>query len=345
MKKRRKKKLLLSPPKELRIIITSITLILVFGTLGYILLEGWNVLDSFYMTIISITTVGYGEVHPLDEKGRIFTIFLILGGMSVLAYSVHYFGQTLIEGELRNLFGRRRLERKISLLKNHYIVCGYGRMGKIVTEELLKRKLRVVVIEKDKEVAEKLREEGVIFINDDATEEEVLLKANIQKARALIATLREDADNLYLTITARELNDNLFIVARSTDAKVEKKMLRAGANKVVSPYRLGGVRMANALIRPEAIEFIELAMEGFDIRMEEIFITPSSPFAGEKLRDSGIREKYGAIVVAIKRGEGNYIYNPGPDEKLLPGDIMIVIGKASMLDEIIKVSRSEDDNV
>ena len=326
----------LYPSREIRIIIISVTMILTLGTLGYMVLEGWDFLDALYMTIISITTVGYGEVHPLDETGRVFTILLILGGMSVLAYSVHYFGQNLIEGELRNIFGRRRLERKISLLKNHYIICGYGRMGKIVTEELLKRRFKVVVIEKDKEIAEKLSEEGIVYIHGDATEEEVLLKANIKKARALVATLPDDAENLYLTITARELNKDLFIVARSTDARVEKKMLRAGANKVISPYRLGGIRMANALIRPEAIEFIELAMEGFDVRMEEILIEEGSPFANKKLRDSMIREKYGAIVVAIKRGPANYIFNPGPDEEILPGDIIIVIGKASMLDEILK---------
>ncbi len=335
----------LFPSREIRIIIVSITLILVLGTIGYMVLEGWDFLDSLYMTIISITTVGFGEVHPLDDTGRIFTILLILGGMSVLAYSVHYFGQNLIEGELRNIFGRRRLERKIALLKKHYIICGYGRMGRIVTEELLKRRLRVVVIEKDKEVVEKLQEEGIVYIHGDATEEEVLLKANIKKAKALVATLPEDAENLYLTITAREMNRDLFIVARSTDARVERKMMRAGANKVISPYRLGGLRMANALIRPEAIEFIELAMEGFDVRMEEIPIFEGSPFAYKKLRDSGIRDKYGAIVVAIKRGPANYIFNPGPDEKILPGDIIIVIGKASMLDEIIKDTGAEEFDV
>ena len=332
--------------KELRIIIISIAVILIAGTAGYSLLEGWNLLDSLYMTIISITTVGYGEVHPLDSRGRIFTIMLILGGMSILAYSVHYFGQHLIEGELRNIFGRRRLEKKISLLKNHYIVCGFGRMGQIVTDELRKRKLKVVVIEKEKEIAEKLRDEGYIFIQGDATEEDVLLKANIRKAKALVATLPEDAENLYLTITARELNKDLYIVARSTDARVEKKMYRAGANKVISPYRLGGLRMANALIRPEAIEFIELAMEGFDVRMEEVKISDKTPFANKRLRDSGIREKYGAIVVAIKRGEGNYVFNPSADEVLHPGDVLIVIGKSSMLEEIIEdVLQSEVENV
>jgi voltage-gated potassium channel len=242
----------------------------------------------------------------------------------------------LIEGELRNIFGRRRLERKIALLKDHYIVCGYGRMGSIVVEELLKHKLKLVVIEKDKEVTGKLQEEGIVYINGDATDEDVLLKANIKKAKALVATLPEDAENLYLTITARELNPDLFIVARSTDASVEKKMKRAGADKVVSPYRLGGVRIANALVRPETIEFIELAMEGLDVRMEEIYIGKDSPFANKKLRDSSLRGKYDTIVVAIRRGKSTYIFNPGPDEKILPGDIIIVIGKASMLEQIMK---------
>ncbi len=329
------------PSRELRVIFVSILLIVIIGTAGYMIIEGWNFLDSFFMTIISISTVGFNEVHPLNNAGKVFTVVLIFGGISVLAYSVHYFGQKLVEGGLRNIFGRRKLEREISLLKNHYIVCGFGRMGGIVAKELKKRKKKVIVIEKDKELVEKLREEEWLFIQGDATDEDVLIRANIRQARALVATLKDDADNLYLTITARELNNKLFIVARSTDAKVEKKMLRAGANKVISPYRLGGVRIANALLRPEAIEFIELAMEGFDVAMEEIPVEENSPFAGKKLKDSGLRDRYGAIVVAIKRDIANYIFNPGPDEKLKAGDIMIVIGKADMLERIMKDNNLE----
>ena len=327
--------------REFKIIIFLVLSIIIFGVIGYTIIEGWGIIDALYMTVISITTVGFGEVHPLSKTGRMFTISIIIMGMVIFAYSIQFFGRVIVGGEIRNIFGRRRLENKISKLKNHFIVAGYGRMGKIVVEELLENGDEVIVVERDEDVEEELLNSELLYIRGDATDEDVLEKAQISSAKGLVAVLTNDSDNLYLVITAKGINPNLFVVSRATTKNAEKKLYRIGANKVICPYKIGGVRIANALVRPYAVDFMELTMAGMDIRMEEFKICNNSVLAGTLIRDSKLRENFGMIIIAIIREEGKYIYNPTADEKILPNDIIIVVGNNSSLMEIGNITCNE----
>jgi voltage-gated potassium channel len=313
----------------------SLLALLVVGSLGFMWLEGWNFCDSLYMTVTTLTTVGYGEIHPLDQAGRIYNMVLILSGMGVLFYIVGSLARAVVEGEIHAALGRRKLIKHIKRLKNHYILCGFGRIGEIVARQLKGRGLSLVIVENDPALLSHLEESGYYFISGDATREDILLEAGIERAKGLISTLPSDSDNVYVVLTARSLNPNLFIVARGAEIGSEKKLLRAGADKVESPYEMGGQKMAQTIMRPTVVTFMELAMkEGVDWTMEEIAVGQTSPLLGVPLKDSGIRQKLNLILVAIKRADGEMLFNPSHETLILAGDTLIALGLRKNLDAL-----------
>jgi voltage-gated potassium channel len=314
--------------------------LLLFGSLGYVWIEGWNFFDALYMTVTTLTTVGYAEVHPLNQIGRVYNMLLILAGMGVLFYILGSLARLLVEGEIRSVFGRRQLIKHIKRLKNHYILCGFGRIGEVIARHLQDRKLSLVIIENDPALLSHLEASGYYFISGDATREDVLVEAGIERAKGLISVLPTDADNVYAVLTARSLNPNLFIVARAEEFGSEQKLLRAGADKVESPYQMGGQKMAQTIMRPTVVTFMELAMkDGVDWSMEEIAVGQGSPLLGVPLKDSGIRQKLDLILVAIKRADGEMLFSPSHETRILAGDTLIALGLRKNLVELEEMLR------
>lgn len=312
------------------------------GTLGYYLLEDdYSLFDALYMTVTTITTVGFGEVHALSTTGRAFTIILMLGGVFTLFYAAGAVIQAVVSGELQSTLGKFRMEQSLSELQGHMIVCGFGRMGRLVCKEFASQKVPFVVIERNLELLEahKVPAPG-ISLHADATSDEVLKHAGVDRAHALVTVLASDADNLYITMSARLLNEGIFIVARTEDEQAEKKLKRAGANRVVSPYTIGGLRVAHAVLRPTVVDFIELATraEHMELQLEETQVSPASRLAGTTLKDSQLRHEYGIIIVAIKKAGGVMIFNPPSESSIEAGDILITLGHRQQLDELEKLA-------
>jgi len=319
-----------------KIIVSTILLvaILSFGTCGYMAIEGASLLDAMYMTVITITTVGFGEIIPLHPIGKIFTMVLIIIGAGFMLYLFSEITEAMVEGGLQRIFGRGSMEKKVAGLKQHYIVCGFGRIGRVICKILKENKRQFVVIEKDPVELQKISDLGYLALEGEASADEVLLKAGINDAKGLIAVVTSDADNVYISLTARGLNPELFIMARSSGEEgAETKLLRAGANKVISPYFIGACRMAQQLVRPTVIDFIDLAVNTstheLGLRLEELAVTAKAKIVNMPLQSSGIRKKYDLIVVAIKRENGEMLFNPNPQSMLLPGDILVVLGEQS----------------
>jgi voltage-gated potassium channel len=319
---------LLAKGRHVIILIFLSSLLIGFGTSGYMVVEGFPFVDALYMTIITLTTVGFGEVRPLDQAGRLFTIALIFLGAGFVAYNLAYFTQLLLDGNLLELYRRRKLKSRLKQLKDHFVICGYGQMGQIVLEELLRNQVSVVVVENDSAVLTRLRERDILHLDDDATEEETLVAAGVKTARGLISVVSKDTDNVFIVLTARDLNKDLMILARAGSPSSEKRLFKAGADRVVSPYAIGAVRIAQNILRPTVTDFLELALsgEGMELSMEEICIPEGSDMVGKELMSSGIRSLYNLIVVAIKRRDGTMIYNPTPHEVFEAGDILVAIG-------------------
>ena len=313
---------------HLTVILGMLAAILTVGTAGYRVIEGWPWEDCLYMVVITLSTVGYGEVRSLSPAGKAFTMLLILAGVGLVTYAIGTITRMIVEGEIQTILGRRRTMSRIRRLKDHYIICGYGRIGSLVAQEFERRPLPFVVIERDERRVVQIPERYAVVVGD-ATEEDVLLKAGIERARGLVTVLHSDADNLFVTLTARGLNPNLFILARYEEEKTEPKLLRAGADKVVSPYIIGGTRMAMAVTRPNVIDFIELATtsESLGLQMEEVLVQGNSPLVGVPLAESPIRSELGIIVVAIKRRSGHMEFNPSAQTAPEAGDRLIVIGE------------------
>ena len=308
-------------------------LVFIVGVGGYMVIEGWGFFDSLYMVIITLATVGFAEVHPLSFEGRLFTLFVIIFGAVIGFYAVSNVIKPIIEGEIRKVFGRRKLEKEIKSLKNHYLICGFGRMGSYISKELKTKKVPFVVIEKDEYLRERLDREQYLYLYGDATEDEVLITAGVKKARGLVSVVASDADNVYITLTARELNPDLFILARSTDESSERKLIRAGANKVISPYYMGALRMVQAILRPAVVDFLEIAFHGksMELQLEEITVKPNSNLIGFSLKEAEILKKLGVIIVAIKESSGKMIFNPSPDIRIKAGDTLITLGEVNNL--------------
>ncbi len=320
-------------------------LIIVFtGTFGYTLIEDWPLLDSLYMTVITITTVGYGEVRELSRTGRFFTIGLIISSVGIVAYLVSRLAGVVVEWEITKFMGRKKLEKTISKLKNHYIVCGYGRIGGYICSQFKGEGLPFVLIENDEQVIQRVEEEGVVYVRGDATDEKTLIDAGVERAKALITAVASDADNLYITLTARGLNPNLYILSRASEEKAERKLISAGANKVVSPYLIGAHRMAMAIIKPAVVELMELAMEreSLELQLQEIKVNDTARLPGTTLRESGIRSELDLIVVAIKKEDGSMIFNPAFNTAIVEGDTLIILGQRANLDRLAELVRFEE---
>lgn len=311
--------------RQFRLGIGSLVVICILGVIGYSLIEDMDLIDAFYMTVITISTTGFKEVNPLSHSGQILTIFLIITGVFAIAYSGGKAAQFLIETQV---FRRRRMSKKLEEMKNHYIVCGYGRMGMQICEGLKENNALFVVIENNPAKLEKLEEKGFIFIDGDATSDDVLLKAGIKRAKGIVAVIKTDADNVFATLSAKEHNPNLFIVARAIDEGTESKLMKAGANRVVKPYELGGNRMVQLLLRPGVIDFIEVVARSkeVDISLEEIVLGEKSQLIGKSLIDSPVRKDLNIIIVAIYRKDGTFIYNPKSTTVFENGDKLIAIG-------------------
>ena len=332
----------MSPFRKLYLLLLLILLPLVGGTVGYMIIEGATFLDSLYMTVITLASVGFREAIPLSHAGQVFTIFLISFGVGAVTFSVYMIGGIVVEGQIRKVFGRRYVERQILKLKDHYIICGYGRMGSVLAGQLAQEKIPVVVVEQDSDAVQRLSISDLLFVEGDATSEDVLEAANIRSAKGLISAVASDADNLFVTLTARGMNPDFFIMARAFDERSEGKLLQAGADKVVDPYRLGAMRLAHSILRPAFVDFIELAThrDHLELTMEEIRVEEGSRLAGVMLRDSEIRSRYGLMVITVKKSDGTMTLNPPPDLLIEGGDILIAIGEPANLRELDEVCAS-----
>lgn len=312
--------------------------VLLTGTVGYMLIEGWNFMDALYMTVITLTTVGYGEVHEISPTGRLFTMVLLVAGVGFVVYVAGMVVQFLVEGKIREILGRRKLDRQIDKLNNHFIVCGYGRIGKELCGFLTQKYLDVVVIERNPERVPEMDEDGVLYIQGEATDEAVLKRAGIDRARALLAALATDADNVFLVLIAKRLNPGLFIVARATQRATKITLQSAGADKVISPYDLGARRMAHAILRPTVIQFLELAFadDATDIQMEEVILSPGCALEGKTLQNSGIRQSLNLIILAVKKADARMSFNPCASTLLEAGDTVIAVGELKSLNKLEK---------
>ncbi|HBA87699.1 MAG TPA: potassium channel protein [Geobacter sp.] len=350
----------MDPVRHLKISICVLLLLLSYGTFGYIAIEGWDSLDALYMTVITLGTVGFREVHTLSSGGKIFTMTLIFFGVGVIGYIVGSLAQIMFEGQFHRIIGRKKVEKAIAALEDHYIICGFGRIGALIAKEFSAKPLPFVVVEKDMGVIDRMDDDGpgYLFLRGDATFDDTLLKAGIKKAKGLISVVTSDTENVYITLTARGLNPDLFILARSGEEGSELKLKRAGANKVVSPYLIGGSRMAQAILRPTVVDFIEIATgrEHMELQMEEILIPQDSGFVGESLASSGFRKETGVIIVGIKKQSGKMGFNPESHTKIEAHDTLIVLGEpaailkleqlvgcGSCAEELIKKHRKKDD--
>lgn len=312
----------------------GIALILIVGTLGYRFIEGWSYLDGFYMTVITITTIGFKEVHELTPfYGRIFTLCIIFSGVGVVAYAIVTGSKMIVEGELTKILTRRRSMKAIEKLKDHFIICGFGRMGSFICDELAAREIPFVVVESKQATQDKIMQTGYYLSPGDATEEEVLLAAGIKNARGFVSVLDSDAANVYAVLTARELNQDLEIIARAGEEAAAKKLRRAGANRAISPYKIGGMRLVMSIIKPAVMSFLEVAMDHkqFDIELEEVMLNEQSSYCGKMLVDTDIRKELNLIIIAIKKKDGQMVFNPGPYTIIESDDTLIAMGERNQL--------------
>lgn len=317
--------------RQLLIAVSLLVMIILTGVFGYLLIEDMSFLDAVYMTIISITTTGFAEIKPLSKPGRIFTIFLIITGVVTIAYAGGKAAQIVIE---THIFRRRRMSKKLENIGNHYIVCGYGRMGQSICEGLKDANEQFVVVENNQDKIDLLIEMGFLFVNGDATSDDVLLKAGIERAKGLVAVIKTDAENVFATLSAKELNPGVFVVARAVDEGTEPKLIKAGADRVVKPYDLGGNRMVQLLLRPNVMDFIDVVArsdKGVDIGLEEINVLPDSMLNGKSLAESPIRKELNIMIIAIVKGDGNFIYNPKSSTIIEEGNKLIAIGENNSL--------------
>lgn len=305
------------------------------GTAGYHYIEGWSWFDGFYMVITTLTTIGYQETHPLSHAGRIFNVGIILCGVSLVFLAIGALTQALLEFELQHFFGRRRMERDISRLTDHYIICGAGRVGRSAARELARRPAPFVILENSEAKAQKFSGEGWLMQIGDATQEQALRDARIEYARGLVAATTTDATNLYIVLTARSLNPKLRIIARASEDMAEKHLISAGADSVVSPYIFAGQRIAHSFLRPHVVSFLDTATThlGMDLEIGQVAITSTSPFAGQTVESSRIRQDRGVIVLAIKRQSGMR-FNPVPDDRIEAGDFLIAMGEPQQIRDL-----------
>jgi voltage-gated potassium channel len=305
----------------------GLVLALTYGVTGYMLLEGWRFIEALYMTVITLTTVGFREVRPLDDTGIVFTISLITIGVGLVLVTVTVIAEWVLEGHFGESTRRKRMQRRIDKLANHYIVCGYGRVGRAVVRELESERAPFAVVELEEDLVERMEADGVAHVADDATREDALRRAGVERARGLVCAVDSDATNVYITLVARGLNPELFIVARASEPGSDQRLLRAGADRVVSPFVSSGRHMALVAMRPRVSDVVEFETpDTSSIKLEEIRIESGSPFA-----DQDVHDAFGGVpVLAVRHAGGQITVNPPPDERLLVGDIVLMLGEAEL---------------
>jgi voltage-gated potassium channel len=303
------------------------------GTIGYMLIEGWGAWDAFYMTVITITTVGYREIHDLSWAGQLFTVLLLIGGVGAALYTFTLLATIVVEGGLPKGLQRRREQRMLEALEDHFIVCGYGRIGRVVAQQLQRQRVPFVVIERDSEPLQKAVEQGMLAIEGDASREDVLKRVGIDRARGLIAVVGTDAENVYTVMSARVLRPDLFVVGRAETEDATAKLKRAGADRVIAPYQIGAVQIALTALRPAVVDFVEFATSSnnLELAMEEIPIAPESALANQSIVGANLRQRFGVIVVGIQRHDRRMEFNPEPDTAIRPGDTLVVLGRPEPL--------------
>jgi voltage-gated potassium channel len=317
------------PFLRVRIGLLALTFVLIAGTVGYLLL-GYGFLDSVYQSVTTVTTVGFNSPHQLDADGKTFTIILILVGVGTALYTFTTVLEVLIEGHMRDLVRRRKMERDIARMTGHVIVCGWGRVGREVAHFLVGAQKRVVVVDRD---PDRLGEVPYATVSGDVTDDATLLQAGIERATTLVAALDTDADNLFVTVAAKSMRPDLQIIARARNESSEAKLLRAGADRVVNPQQLGGGRMASFVTQPHVVDFIDVVMHDgtLEFRLQELAVSASSPLAGNTLRAAHIRDRTGALILAVRQPDGAFVTNPSPEHVISAGDVLIGVGTAEQL--------------
>jgi len=307
----------------------AILLALAVGTVGFALLEGYPLFDAFYMTLITMTTIGYEEIKPLDRAGRVFNTFLIIYGVTVMFFAIGAMTQAVLETELPELFGRRRVKRMIEKLEDHYIVCGFGRVGRAAASELQRAGVPFVLVDRSPERVERALSAGMVALNADSTRDETLLEAGVRRARGLVAALATDADNLFVILSAKNLNPRLMVAARAGEEEAEEKLRRAGADVVFAPYSSAGHQLALALLRPHVLQFLDVATRsiGLDVGIEQVRVAATSELVSRSLKQLQVRRELGVIVLAIRKASGRMEFNPPADAVIEADDFLIVMGE------------------
>jgi voltage-gated potassium channel len=318
----------------------ALAVAVLFGTIGFHVVEGWSLADSLYVTVQTLTTVGYGDVPPRSGTGRLFAVIVMLIGAGGVALAVSTIVQSVVKWELISTFGQRRLTKKMSKLRDHYIICGSGRVGSHLVRDLMRGSETFVVIESDQQRAADFSQRGVNVLVGDATLEETLRDVGVEHARGLAACLPNDADNVYVVLTARDLNPNLRIVARAAEEQAEAKLLRAGANHVIAPTIIGGHRMAVALTKPAVSEFMDsITANELGLGFEQVEVDAASSLVGQELRSTSIRSELDVVIISIRRQNGEVLFNPAGDCQINNGDILIAIGRAESLTKLNQLAR------
>jgi len=325
---------------KIRYALMALAAAILFGTIGFHFVEGWSLADSLYVTVQTLTTVGYGDLPPHSGRGRLFAVLVMLIGAGGVALAISTIVQSVVQSELISTFGQRRLSKKMSKLKDHYIICGSGRVGSHLIRDLLAANESFVVIENDQQRAAEFSQRDVNVLVGDATLEDSLRDVGVEHARGLAACLPNDADNVYVVLTARDLNPNLRIVARAAEEQAEAKLLRAGANHVVAPTITGGHRMAVALTKPAVSEFMDsITASELGLGFEQVEVDASSSLVGQELRSTSIRSELDVVIVSIRRQDGQIVFNPAGNATIENGDILIAIGRAESLTKLNHLAR------
>ena len=324
-----------------------LAIITVVGTLGYIVFEGWSFIDALYMTIITIGTIGFKEVHDLDDNlvGRVWTMVLIISGVGALGYATTSLVALAVEGTVRGYFRERRMRREVGKLNNHYVLCGYGRVGRQVAEEFARDDVPFVVIEQKPETVEECLANGYLAVLGKASDDAILEEAGVRRAKGLVAAVDSDADNVFVVLSARKLNPNLHVVARASSDESAAKLEMAGADRTLSPYAVGGRRLAFSATHPLIVDFLDIVTrgeEGIEFRLEEFWVPEGSSLANHTIGELKIGEKTGAMILAIRSREGKFDTTPSAQDRIFPGDTLIVLGARDQVDRLETLMAGRD---